>query len=212
MWQLVSMDLFDREAAPRVEATSSSLEAALTGLWLAVLRQGVQDDGTPTFTAFELHSSEGRRVSIPRDPLKNPALAQLRARLEEPELVTNLARMHAERLEAPWAFAPFLSVPVSLPPRVTEVVRALAHALGTSAAVTATTPGWRCGERIEISSSGLLRGHSFESAQMRWVVKAEGLVVTLTDVAEAGWYREVSSDGGPNASVLRDVLASEGLC
>lgn len=210
-WHLVSRDLFDRESPAQVEASSSSVQGALASLWDAVLSQGVQDDGQPTFTAFELRSPQGRRVAIPRDPLKNPELAQLRARLHEHHLPRRLAEVHAARLDEPFSFEPFLALPVVLPPPVMEVARTLAQALGTGVGLAFTAPGWRCGERVEIGTTGSQHGNSFESAQTAWTVRAEGLVVTVTDVAEAGWYREVTSDGGPGATVLRDALVAAGL-
>jgi len=209
-WELWSTDVFDRDAPPMHERAVASRRAGLEALWRAVLREAIQHDGKATFTDFSLRGPAGPTLRIPRDPFQNPELAHLRARLEEPDFTSRLAELHERLLEAPFSFAPFLALPVALPQPVTQVALALAKSLGRGEALTSQPPGWRCGERVEIRSSGYTSGNAFESGATRWTVEAEGLVVTLDDVAEAGWYPAVSSDGSAGALVLRDALSAAG--
>ena len=51
-FELWSNDLFDREAEPTLDGRFPTLNAALRELWRRVLEEGIQDNGTPTFTAF----------------------------------------------------------------------------------------------------------------------------------------------------------------
>ncbi len=57
-WILTYDDLFDREAAPTVQATGTELLEGLTQLWSLHLREGLQDDGQRTFCRFDLRWGE----------------------------------------------------------------------------------------------------------------------------------------------------------
>ena len=105
---LWSNDLFDREAEPRREGEFDDPAQALAALWRAVLQQGVADDGRPSFTDFHLRFP-GRSVRIPRDPSRNPELARLRARRDEPGFLAWVGFVHARHLEQPFDFGPFLA-------------------------------------------------------------------------------------------------------
>ena len=96
-WSLWSSDSFDRDSAPYCDARGEALEEGLAKLWAKTLDEGVLDDGRPTFTWFTLRH-DGGAVTLPRDPLANPALAKLRAWRGEPGL---LARLVARHLDAP---------------------------------------------------------------------------------------------------------------
>lgn len=92
-WSLWSSDFFDRESAPFCDARGEALEEGLAQLWAKTLDEGVLDDGRPTFTWFTLRH-DGGAVTLPRDPLKNPALAKLRAWRGEPALLARLVALH----------------------------------------------------------------------------------------------------------------------
>lgn len=111
---LWSSDLFDRESPPSLESRYASLEEGLAGLWRHVLREGVQDDGRPTFTAFSLEVHGRAGVALPRDPFSNPELAVLRRRFfgGEQDLVDRLAALHAARLDEQFSFEPYLALEV----------------------------------------------------------------------------------------------------
>lgn len=108
-FEIWSTDLFDREAAPSREGEYPNLLEGLGSLWKLVLEQGVQDDGKPTFTDFQLRISGKPAIFIPRDPSLNPELAQLRALRHRSDFWPTLAKLHLEQLGAPFAFGPFLA-------------------------------------------------------------------------------------------------------
>ena len=106
-WRIWAFDYFDQDSEGTVEAEGAGLLGGLELLWRLVLEEGILDDGRPTFTWFDLETPgvqafgrPGGRVSIPRDPLRNPELAKLRAWREEAGLIPALARAHQERIDS----------------------------------------------------------------------------------------------------------------
>lgn len=95
-WELWSFDYFDRDAEPGVDARGEGLEQGLAALWRKTLDEGLFDDGRPTLTWFRLRQP-GRNVDLPRDPLRNPALARLRRWRAEPGFIEAVARAHLLR-------------------------------------------------------------------------------------------------------------------
>jgi hypothetical protein len=59
VWKLHATDSFDREAPASCEAEGRGLVAGLELLWRKYLGEGVNEEGTPTFTDFELSWGEG---------------------------------------------------------------------------------------------------------------------------------------------------------
>ena len=108
--ELWSSDLFDRDSTPSLEAGFSTIPEGLKALWDHVLGEGVQDDGRPTFTDFQLRLEGKRPISLPRDPHANPALAALRRCRQTPLFLDELVAVHAARLDRPFDFAPFLAL------------------------------------------------------------------------------------------------------
>lgn len=92
-WSLWSSDSFDRDSEPCCDARGEALADGLARLWAKTLEEGVLDDGRPTFTWFSLRH-DGGAVTIPRDPLANPALAKLRAWRATPSLMERLVAAH----------------------------------------------------------------------------------------------------------------------
>lgn len=89
---LWSNDLFDRDTPPRCEGRVSGLTEGLATLWDNHLREGVQDDGRPTLTAFQLEW-RGECFSIPD---QRAGARQLRQwHLAPGEFADELAAVHA---------------------------------------------------------------------------------------------------------------------
>ncbi len=93
-YELWSFDLFDRDSEARLEASGLDLVGGFAVLCRKTLDEGLTDDGKPTFTWFEL-KYDGKRFSLPRDPLSNPELAKLRAWSATPGVVHALAKVLA---------------------------------------------------------------------------------------------------------------------
>ncbi|MFZ5439565.1 MAG: hypothetical protein ACOZQL_06135 [Myxococcota bacterium] len=193
--ELWSIDLFDRDSPPHLDGTFTSELAGLEALWRAVLLEGVQDDGRPSFTDFTLRTTRGR-VSLPRDPLQNPELAVLRARRHEPRFFQRLAALHASG--EGFSFAPFLAMPVELPSAVQRVIDVLTGAMSSPAALVATRAGWATAALL-VSCTG--REWTVRAKTVRFEVWLDGEALT----------RRVVSDGSPAAQTLQDALTAVGL-
>lgn len=198
-WELWSSDLFDRESPPTHEGSFATAREGLAALWRAVLHEGVQDDGRPSFTSFSLRAPAPRSVQLPRDPFQNPELAQLRARRAEVDFTLRLAAAHEVLLDQAFSFAPLLALPVVLPAPVARVAQFLAETLGDADVLTTRASGWRCGARVDVSFG----------APREWRVSAEGLHVTLVEERGA-WTHALSTEGPASALVLRDALLAAG--
>lgn len=103
-WNLTCTDLFDRDAAPTLQATGTDLIEGLTLLWQLHLREGVQDDGQRTFCHFDLRWG-GPAASADVDyylPHHGAGAPKLRGWLlaGDPQLMlAGLARAHMRLLE-----------------------------------------------------------------------------------------------------------------
>lgn len=213
-FELWSSDLFDRESAPSLEGTWTGADSALEALWRHVLDEGVQDDGRPTFTDFQLRTPGQRAVFIPRDPLDNPELALLRRLRGGAGFLGALASVHEARLERPFDFEPFLALAPDPPPGVVRVVDALRAALSISGALARHRTVWRAG-----SSDGPHVGvaSSVIGGTTRWwarlaAVEFEGKPVSFgVAYSERDGSWTVESDDSPATLPLRDALLSVGL-
>lgn len=59
--------MFDRDSEPLTVQTGESFHDGLIALWRHHLRDGLQEDGRDTFTAFDLHLlPNGERYHMPR--------------------------------------------------------------------------------------------------------------------------------------------------
>lgn len=217
---LWSSDFFDRESPPSLEERCPTLEAGLASLWRHVLTEGVQDDGQPTFTDFTLKVPGRRPVSLPRHPSSNPELARLRWRLrnDEPRLLRRLAALHLERLDEPFAFGPYLALPVQLPPGVGRLVELLAGALGLAPPLEPTPAGWRQGpaEGLHLVARRIEgRGPAQSFFPQAWAVEVQGparfSVVLEGDEPSLTTVGRVDAADGPAARTLVDALLEGGV-
>lgn len=89
---LWSQDMFDRDTPPRCEGRVHGLTEGLATLWDNHLREGVQDDGRQTLTAFHL-AWRGESISIPDDRAGAKKMRQWH--LAPGEFAAELAAAHA---------------------------------------------------------------------------------------------------------------------
>jgi hypothetical protein len=76
-WKVWYEDRFDREMPRQVQASGHGLATGLAQLWLYNLHEGVDADGRPTFSRFNLWWAQAQMsIEIPEDA---DALARLRA-------------------------------------------------------------------------------------------------------------------------------------
>jgi hypothetical protein len=199
--EIWSNDLFDRESDPSLESRHAELDDALRALWKLVLEQGVQEDGQPTFTDFQLRLEGRPSVFIPRDPSRNPELALLRSLRHEPDFYGTLASVHASRLGRPFDFGPFLELgPPAAARMITEVLRA---ALSIAAPLERDGLVWRAGPidgvHLGISAGWAVRVHGLEF---------EGTPLRFAVASETG---KIESDASPATEPLRDALLAAGV-
>lgn len=200
--EIWSNDLFDRESAPSLERRFTELDAALRELWRLVLEEGVQDDGRPTFTDFQLRLEGRPAIVIMRDPDLNPELALLRSMRHEPDFYGALAAVHASRPGPRFDFGPFLDLgPPAAARKIAEVLRG---ALSIAAPLERDGLTWRAGPangvHLSISAGWAVRAHGldFEGAPLRFAV--------------AYAPRKIEGEGSPATEPLRDALLAAGLC
>ena len=98
-WRLWAYDYFDRELERSLELEGEGILAGLEELWRKTLEEGVQDDGRPTFTWFDLQLPEDW-ARIPRDPFENPELGRIRGWREVEGLIPMVAQTHLARLDS----------------------------------------------------------------------------------------------------------------
>ncbi|MDP1829656.1 MAG: hypothetical protein Q8L48_40700 [Archangium sp.] len=193
--EIWSNDLFDREADPSLESGHAELDGALRALWKLVLEQGVQDDGQPTFTDFQLRLEGRPSVFIPRDPARNPELALLRSLRHEADFYGALASVHASQLGRAFDFGPFLDLgPPSETVKIADVLRG---ALSITEPLKRDGLAWRAGP-LSVGAGWAVRldGLEFKGKPVRFVVTAG----------------KVESDDSPATQPLRDALLAAGLC
>ncbi len=224
-FELWSTDLFDREAAPTNEGHYPRLDSALRTLWRLVLDQGIQDDGKPTFTDFQLRIQGKPPVSIPRDPSRNRELALLRTLRHKFDFEGELARIHAPLIDQPFDFGPFLD---ELTPGIPATIRKLAAVLGTALSITEPFRRdrleWQAGAagpHMRIGTSGYHADPSgYVGGNIWWTLDLLGLQfegkpvrfrISLEQHDYAGESWRVEADDSPAALPLRDALLSAGF-
>jgi hypothetical protein len=79
-WHLWYLDKFDRDFPPSLEVSGEKILNGLYKLWLHTLREGLQDNGSASFSHFQLRlgSNASMRVEIYVNPFNNAALIKLR--------------------------------------------------------------------------------------------------------------------------------------
>ena len=79
-WQLWHSDMFDRESAPSLEASGMNIIQGLYELWRYTLKEGIQDNGSASFSRFRLTwgNAPTTRVEVVVNPFNNLALIKLR--------------------------------------------------------------------------------------------------------------------------------------
>ena len=104
LWQLWHHDVFDRDAPPYLQASGAEILHGLYELWLYTLQEGIQDNGSASFSRFHLSwgITPATRVEVVVHPLDNPALLKLRlwadlmSHQQEGEGI-QIARQHIEQ-------------------------------------------------------------------------------------------------------------------
>lgn len=112
-WQLWHSDMFDRDSAPSLQANGTNIIQGFYELWLHTLKEGLLDNGSASFSRFQLTwgNTASTRVEIAISPFNNLSLLKLRqwAHLmtqnqssEEEQrdgLLLRLAQLHYEFLQ-----------------------------------------------------------------------------------------------------------------
>jgi hypothetical protein len=112
-WQLWYSDMFDRDAVPSLQATGSNIIQGLYELWLYTLKEAILDNGSASFSRFQLTwgNTASTRVDVYVKPFSNLSLTKLRqwaklmsqdqAREENRRevLLLRLAHLHYELLQ-----------------------------------------------------------------------------------------------------------------
>ena len=112
-WQLWHSDMFDRDFPPSLQANGTNIIQGLYELWLHTLKEGLLDNGSASFSRFQLTwgNTAPTRVDIAVSPFNNLPLLKLRhwANLmthnqnsEEKQrvvLLLRLAQLHYEFLQ-----------------------------------------------------------------------------------------------------------------
>jgi hypothetical protein len=120
-WQLWHSDIFDRESEPSMEVSGMNIIQGLYELWLYTLKEAIQDNGSASFSRFQLTwgNTPTTRVEVVVNPFNNLSLIKLRRwanlmsqhqenkdilivqRLEEPRdaILMRVAQLHYELLQ-----------------------------------------------------------------------------------------------------------------
>ena len=79
-WQLWHYDTFDRDAPPYLEAGGQGILEGLYKLWLQTLKEGIQENGSASFSYFQLTWGlpPSERADLGVLPFDNTALLKLR--------------------------------------------------------------------------------------------------------------------------------------
>jgi hypothetical protein len=80
LWQLWYIDIFDRDSQPSLQASGENILRGLYELWRYTLKEGVQDNGSASFSRFHLTwgKTASTRGDVAIQPFSNPALLKLR--------------------------------------------------------------------------------------------------------------------------------------
>ena len=108
-WQLWYSDAFDRDAPPSLQANGVNILRGLYELWLYTLKEGVQDNGSASFSRFHLTwgNTPAARVDVAIRPFENAALLKLRqwahltehAQEQSISVLSRLAQLHFALLQ-----------------------------------------------------------------------------------------------------------------
>jgi hypothetical protein len=79
-WQLWHSDTFDRDSSPSLQASGEDIREGLSELWLHTLREGIQENGSASFSCFYLTwgNTPACRVDVYVEPFGNAPLMKLR--------------------------------------------------------------------------------------------------------------------------------------
>lgn len=80
VWKLWYRDMFDRETPSSLEAAGTDIREGLYSLWLHTLTEGVQEDGSASFSRFHLAwgDPETGYADAAVEPFHNHTLLKLR--------------------------------------------------------------------------------------------------------------------------------------
>lgn len=94
-WQILSFDMFDRESEPSIDEAGELLSAGLAALWRRYLKEGIDENGRDTFTAFRLRVlPSGPIYDMPRGSQWAIAARRLRQWAVSPAHLAKLASHH----------------------------------------------------------------------------------------------------------------------
>ncbi len=79
-WQLWYGDIFDRDVPASVQARGADIVQGLYELWQYTLKEGIDDNGTASFSRFYLTwgNTSAARVDVAVQPFNNLSLLKLR--------------------------------------------------------------------------------------------------------------------------------------
>ena len=79
-WPLWHYDTFDADSSPSLQASGQDILQGLYALWLHTLKEGIQDNGSASFSSFHLTwgNTPSARVDPAVQPFRNLALVKLR--------------------------------------------------------------------------------------------------------------------------------------
>ena len=79
-WQLWHSDMFDRDSPPSLQASGTNILQGLYELWRYTLKEGIHDNGSASFSRFQLTwgNTGATRVDVDVHPFNNQALLRLR--------------------------------------------------------------------------------------------------------------------------------------
>ena len=79
-WQLWHSDMFDRDSLPSLQASGTNIMQGLYELWLYTLKEGILDNGSASFSRFQLTwgNTASTRADVFVKPFNNLSLMKLR--------------------------------------------------------------------------------------------------------------------------------------
>lgn len=79
-WQLWHSDTFDRDSRPSLQASGTNIIPGLYELWLYTLKEGILDNGSASFSRFQLTwgNTASTRADVFVKPFNNLSLLKLR--------------------------------------------------------------------------------------------------------------------------------------
>src|SRR5215207_2447181 len=110
-WQLWHSDMFDRDSLPSLQASGTNIVHGLYELWLYTLKEAILDNGSASFSRFQLTwgNTASTRADVFVQPFNNLSLmklrqwAQLMSQHSEEEqretILLKLAQWHYELLQ-----------------------------------------------------------------------------------------------------------------